>query len=339
MEGVRSEADVALLAEEINAAFESSFMLGEHELFLSASIGICLFPGYGQSVLELMRNADTAMYRAKALGRGQYHFYTPEMTRDARERIRLENLLHGALENGEISVHFQPQVDAEMGRLVGAEALARWDNPRLGIVSPLRFIPLAEDSGGIVALGTWVLRETCRQVVQWQAKGFELPQVSVNISVRQLERREFVDTLEHILEETGMDPRRLKLEITESVVMAMSDACELLERLCATGVTLALDDFGTGYSSLSYLKLLPVQQLKIDRSFIVGIGSNSGDEAIIESIMALARSLGFEVLAEGVETQTQAEFLSGQGCHQFQGFLYGKALPAAEFLPRWLCRP
>ncbi|MFZ2267041.1 MAG: EAL domain-containing protein [Azonexus sp.] len=339
MEGVRSEADVALLAEEINATFESPFVLGEHELFLSASVGICLFPGDGQSVLELMRNADTAMYRAKALGRGQYHFYTPEMTRDARERIRLENLLHGALDNGEMSVHFQPQIDAESGLLVGAEALARWDSPRLGSVSPLRFIPLAEDSGGIIALGNWVLRETCRQVVQWQADGFPLAQVSVNISVRQLERREFVDSLERILDETGMDPSRLKLEITESVVMAMSDACELLERVCALGVTLALDDFGTGYSSLSYLKLLPVQQLKIDRSFIVGIGSNSGDEAIIETVMALARSLGFEVLAEGVETNAQAEFLSGLGCHQFQGFLYGPALPAAEFLPRWLCRP
>jgi len=339
MEGVRSEADVTLLADEINATFESPFLLGEHELFLSASVGICIFPGDGQSVLELLRNADTAMYRAKSLGRGQYHFYTPEMTRDARERIRLENLLHGALENGEISVHFQPQIDAKSGRLVGAEALLRWDNPQLGSVSPLRFIPLAEDSGGIITLGTWVLRETCRQVMQWQASGFVLPQVSVNISVRQLERREFVETLENILSETGMDPGRLKLEITESVVMAMSDACELLERLTAIGVTLALDDFGTGYSSLSYLKMLPVQQLKIDRSFIVGIGSNSGDEAIIETVMALARSLGFEVLAEGVETREQAEFLAGLGCHQFQGFLYGKALPATEFLPRWLCLP
>lgn len=339
MEGVHSEGDVALLAEEINAVFELPFQLGEHELFLSASVGICLFPGDGGSVLELMRNADTAMYRAKSIGRGQYHFYTPEMTRDAHERIRLENQLHSALDNHEISVHFQPQIDAKSGRLVGAEALARWHNARLGSISPLRFIPLAEESGGIIGLGSWILRETCRQVVEWQRAGFDLPQVSVNISVRQLERREFVDMLEDILAETGMDPTRLKLEITESVVMAMADACELLERVCALGVTLALDDFGTGYSSLSYLKLLPVQQLKIDRSFIIGIGSNSGDEAIIESVMAMARSLGFEVLAEGVETPAQAEFLSGLGCHQFQGYLYGKPLPAAEFMPRWLCQP
>ena len=339
MEGVRSEDDVALLAQEINAAFEAVFALGEHELFLTASIGICLYPGDGENVLELMRNADTAMYRAKGQGRGLFHFYTPEMTRDARERIRLENLLRGALDNGEISLHFQPQVDAADGCLVGAEALARWDSPRLGSVSPVRFIPLAEDSGMIIALGHWVLRESCRQVVAWQAAGFELPQVSVNISVKQLERPGFVNDLAAIIAETGIAPARLKLEITESVVLAMSDACALLERVRALGVTLALDDFGTGYSSLSYLKLLPVHQLKIDRSFIIGIGSNSGDEAIIETVMALARSLGFEVLAEGVETVGQAEFLSGRGCHQFQGFLYGKPVPPADFLATWQARP
>ncbi|MCB4361697.1 putative bifunctional diguanylate cyclase/phosphodiesterase [Quatrionicoccus australiensis] len=339
MEGVRDAEDVALLAQEINAAFAAVFLLGEHELFLSASIGICLYPGDGDNVLELMRNADTAMYRAKGQGRGLFHFYTPEMTRDARERIRLENLLRGALDNGEISLHFQPQVDAADGRLVGAEALARWDSPRLGSVSPVRFIPLAEDSGMIIALGSWVLRESCRQIVQWQAAGFDLPQVSVNISVKQLERPGFVSDLAAIIAETGVTPACLKLEITESVVLAMADACALLERVRALGVTLALDDFGTGYSSLSYLKLLPVDQLKIDRSFIIGIGSNSGDEAIIETVMALARSLGFEVLAEGVETVGQAEFLSGHGCHQFQGFLYGKAVAADEFQATWQARP
>ena len=338
MEGVRSEADVALLATDIRNAFTECFVIGEHEFFLSASIGISLFPGDGETALELIRNGDTAMYRAKAMGRGQFHFYTPEMTRDARERIRLENLLHGALNNGELSVHFQPQVDAGSGALIGAEALARWDNPRLGSISPLRFIPIAEESGTIIELGNWVLRETCRQVVEWEREGFYLPRVSVNISVRQLERPEFVDSLRAILAETGMAPGRLKLEITESVVMAMGDACDLLEQLSALGVTLAIDDFGTGYSSLSYLKLLPVHQLKIDRSFIVGIGSSSGDEAIIETIMALARSLGFEVLAEGVETSGQAEFLGGLGCHQFQGYLYGKALSSSEFAADWQFR-
>ncbi|MBS1157947.1 MAG: hypothetical protein H6R15_366 [Proteobacteria bacterium] len=335
MEGVHSEADAALLAEEINGAFTASFRLGDHELFLSASVGISLFPGDGQSVLELLRNADTAMYSAKAVGRAQYHFYTPEMTRAAQERIRLENLLHGALELGEISVHFQPQIDADSRQLVGAEALLRWQCARLGTVDPGCFIPLAEDSGDIIGLGNWALRESCRQLMEWQQDGFDLPQVSVNISVKQLERPGFVENLAAILKETGIEPSRLKLEITESVVMVIADACQLLERLCRLGVTLALDDFGTGYSSLSYLKLLPVHQLKIDRSFVTGIGSNSGDEAIIETVMALARSLGFEVLAEGVENAVQAEFLAGLGCHQFQGFLYGEALAAREFSAQW----
>jgi diguanylate cyclase (GGDEF)-like protein len=335
MEGVRNEGDVATLAEEIIAVFDHPFLLGGHELFLSTSVGVCIYPADGDTVIDLMRNADTAMYRAKAVGRGQYHFYTPEMTRDARERIRMENLLRRALDNGELSVHLQPQVDTGSGRLVGAEALVRWDSPELGSVKPSRFIPLAEDSGAIVSLGTWVLRETCRQVMQWQKSGFELPMVSVNLSVKQLERPEFVETLERILVETGMDPARLKLEITESVVMAVADAFELLERLHGLGITLSLDDFGTGYSSLSYLKMLPVQQLKIDQSFVVGIGRNPGDEAIIRTVMALARSLDFEVVAEGVETAEQAAFLAAQGCHQLQGFLHGKAVAPDEFRARW----
>ena len=335
MESVHNERDVATLAEEIVDVFEQPFQLGCHELFLSTSVGISLFPGDGQSVVDLMRNADTAMYRAKAIGRGQFHFYTPEMTRDAQERIRMENLLRRALENSEMSVHLQPQVDTQTGELVGAEALVRWNSPELGSVPPSRFIPLAEDSGVIVSLGNWVLRETCRQVMQWQGSGFDLPQVSVNLSVKQLERPEFIDTLDQILVDTGMDPARLKLEITESVVMAVSDAFELLERLRRLGITLALDDFGTGYSSLSYLKMLPVQQLKIDQSFVVGIGSNPGDEAIIRSVMALARSLDFEVVAEGVETAEQADFLAALGCDQLQGFLHGRAVAPAEFRARW----
>jgi EAL domain-containing protein (putative c-di-GMP-specific phosphodiesterase class I) len=275
------------------------------------------------------------MYRAKAHGRGQYHFYTPEMTRDALEKIRMESLLRRALENDELSVHLQPQVDAGDGRLVGAEALLRWDSAELGSVPPARFIPLAEESGIIIPLGDWVLRETCRQVMKWDASGFRLPQVSVNLSVKQLERPEFVDTLQQIMDETGIDPARLKLEITESVVMAVADAFALLDQLRRIGLSLSLDDFGTGYSSLSYLKLLPVQQLKIDRSFVTGIGQNSEDEAIIRTVMALAGSLKFEVVAEGVETAEQAAFLSAAGCHQLQGYLHGSAVAPSEFRARW----
>jgi len=204
---------------------------------------------------------------------------------------------------------------------------------------PTRFIPVAEDSGLIVGLGSWVLRETCRQFMVWRSSGFELAQVSVNLSVKQLERPEFIDVLEQILDDTGMEAACLKLELTESVVMAVGDACALLEKLRSLGISLALDDFGTGYSSLSYLKMLPVQQLKIDRSFIEGIGRNAGDEAIIRTIMELARSLDFEVVAEGVETPEQAEFLAALGCQQLQGFLHGRAVAPAEFRARWSVRP
>lgn len=336
MEAVRSEDEVKLLAREILAAFDYPFKLGDHELFLTASVGISQSPGDGDSVLALMRNADTAMYRAKALGRGNFHFYTPEMTRDAQERIQMENLLRRALANGELSVHLQPQVETGTGRLVGAEALVRWNSPELGLVMPMRFIPLAEDSGLIIGLGNWVLRETCRQVMQWRMSGFDLPQVAVNLSVKQLERPEFFDILGQILDETGMEPSRLKLELTESVVMAVGgEAFDLLERLRDLGISLSLDDFGTGYSSLSYLKMLPVQQLKIDRSFVEGIGKNPGDEAIIKTVMELARSLGFEVIAEGVETIQQSEFLRNLGCEQLQGHLHGKAVAPAEFRARW----
>ncbi|MDP2880046.1 MAG: EAL domain-containing protein, partial [Azonexus sp.] len=338
MEGVRGEDDVEILAREIIGAFEYPFKLDDHELFLTASVGICLAPGDGNSVLDLMRNADTAMYRAKALGRGNFHFYTPEMTRDAQERIRMENLLRRALDGGELSVHLQPQVETRSGRLVGAEALVRWNSPELGLVMPMRFIPLAEDSGLIVGLGNWVLRETCRLVMQWRNSGFDLPQVSVNLSAKQLERPEFIEVLSQILDETGMDAARLKLELTESVVMAVGDAFDLLERLRDLGISLSLDDFGTGYSSLSYLKMLPVQQLKIDKSFIDGISNNSGDEAIIRTVMELARSLDFEVVAEGVETVEQSEFLAALGCEQLQGHLHGKAVSPAEFRARWSVR-
>lgn len=339
MENFSEKRDVATLAGEIVAAFEQPFRLEAHELFLSAAVGISLYPGDGENVVELMRNADSAMYRAKAAGRGRFEFYTPDMTEAAQQRIRMENLLRRALESKELSVHLQPQVDTQSGRLSGAEALVRWQSRELGSVPPARFIPIAEESGIIVGLGEWVLQESCRQVMRWQAMGFVLPQVSVNLSVRQLERPEFIDSLARILAESGLEPVRLKLEITESVVMEIKDAFELLERLRDLGVSLALDDFGTGYSSLSYLKHLPVQQLKIDQSFVCGIGRNAGDEAIIRSVMALARSLQFEVVAEGVETPEQANFLGALGCHRLQGYLHGKAVTPSEFWARWAIHP
>lgn len=338
MERVRSEEEVAIVANEIIDVFAAPFRLGDHELFLSASVGVSLYPRDGASVLELMRNADSAMYRAKAIGRGHFHFYTPEMTVDARERIRMENLLRRAVDNGELRLVLQPQVDGMSGRLLGAEALVRWDSPELGAVMPGRFIPLAEDSGIIVPLGQWVLRESCRQSVEWAARGFVLPTVSVNLSVRQLERPGFVRALGEIIDETGIEPGRLKLELTESALMGVGDARAVLERLGELGIGLALDDFGTGYSSLSYLKMLPIQQLKIDRSFVIGVGRSPGDEAIIRTVMQLAASLSFDVVAEGVETQQQADFLAAVGCRTLQGDLLGRAMPPGDFFARWAGR-
>ena len=335
MEGVGAEDEAAELAREIIAAFDQPYLVAGHELYLSTSVGISLYPVDGDDVGTLMRNADSAMYRAKAAGRGHYHFYTPDMTDAVMERVRVENLLRRAIENHELEVYLQQQVDAVSGRLTGAEALIRWHSPELGEVPPTRFIGLAEETGLIVSLGNWVLRETCRQVMAWRADGFDLPQVSVNLSVKQLERPEFIHILTDILAETGLEPERLKLELTESVVMQVDNAFVLLDRLRALGITLAIDDFGTGYSSLNYLKLLPIQQLKIDRSFVVGIGSNRGDEAIITTVMALAKSLGLEVVAEGVETEEQAGFLTILGCQQLQGFLHGEPVAAGKFEARW----
>ena len=336
MEVLRNEEDVITLAGEIVEAFESPFQIGDYELFLSASVGIALYPGDGDSVVELIRNVDTAMYQAKAAGRGQFRLYSPDMTDTAREKIRMEQLLRRALDQGELMVHLQPQVRSADGQLMGAEALMRWSSPELGNVPPVRFIPLAEEAGLIVHLGAWVLRESCRQVMHWQHSGCILPMLSVNVSARQLQTPDFVATLTAILAETDLPPQRLKLELTESVVMAIDGNHHVLERLRDLGIQLAIDDFGTGYSSLSYLKMLPVQQLKIDRSFVSGIGENAGDEAIIRTVMELAQQLGFEVVAEGVETEDQAAFLTALGCHCLQSYLHGRAVPPEDFLSRWL---
>ncbi|MDR2186941.1 MAG: EAL domain-containing protein [Azonexus sp.] len=332
---VGGEDEATMVAGQIIGSFAQPFRFGGYDFSLTASVGICLAPRDGASVVELMRNADTAMYQAKASGRGQFRFYRREMTRRAQERSHVEKLLRQALENKELAIYLQAQVDVGSDRLVGAEVLVRWHSPELGLVLPSRFIPLAEESGIIIPLGVWVLRETCRLMQDWEQSGFTLPMVSVNVSARQLEHPEFDNMLRGILAETGMNPARLKLELTESVLMGVGEASAHLDRLKKIGVSLALDDFGTGYSSLSYLKQLPVQQLKIDRSFVTGIGRNKSDEAIIRTVIELAASLGFGIVAEGVETPEQAAFLATLGCQHVQGALHGPVATPAEFRQRW----
>jgi len=335
LEDLNAPEEARQVADKLLDLFRQPFAVAGNELFLSASIGISIAPDDGNAVDILVRNADAAMYQAKARGRNRCHFYTAEMTHEAQERVRLETLLRHAAENHELATHYQPKVDAHTGRLTGAEALLRWFNPELGSVPPTRFIPLAEDCGLIVELGDWVLRAACQQLAAWDAAGFYVPTLSVNLSVKQLERGDFIDQVAAILRDTGINPARIEFEITESIIMSVDDALGILHRLRALGVGLSVDDFGTGYSSLTYLKALPIQTIKIDRSFVNGIGISPGDEAIIRAVIELSRSLGFVTVAEGVETTHQALFLRNTGCAWLQGYLYGKPIAAEELATRW----
>ncbi|HJW26368.1 MAG TPA: EAL domain-containing protein [Rhodocyclaceae bacterium] len=335
VEGMDGREQSIQVTEMLLACLSRPYEVSGQQMFVTGSIGISLYPEDSDSGQTLIRNADAAMYRAKKQGRGSYHFYTPEMTAHSAERLRLLSNLRQAAVRNELSLAFQPQVATASGRLIGAEVLVRWESRELGRVSPMRLVAEAEESGLILDVGTWVLRQACRQFMAWRKSGFDLPSISVNISVRQLERPEFFRTLTDILAETGMPPDKLELEITETVLMAVDNALALLERIRELGIDLSIDDFGTGYSSLNYLKLLPIQEVKIDRSFVVGIGRNAGDEAIVRTVMALADSLALEVVAEGVETEEQVSFLRGVGCHYLQGYLTGRPLSALEFQDAW----
>ncbi|MEI8161532.1 MAG: EAL domain-containing protein [Betaproteobacteria bacterium] len=335
LEEINNSGAAGVAAEKLLALFREPFVINGNDLFLSASIGLSFSPDDGSDVETLVRNADIAMYQAKASGRNRSQFYSSEMSLAAEERMRIESNLRRAIAAGEIEVHFQPKVDSRSNRLIGAEALARWTCPVLGVVPPVRFIPVAEETGLIVALGDQVLEKTCRQLSRWRREGFDIPCVSVNLSVKQLERAGFSDRVQALLQEYELPPSVLELEITESVIMAVDDAFAVLDSIRQLGVGLSIDDFGTGYSSLAYLKRLPIQVLKIDRAFVIGIGESPGDEAIIRTIVALAESLGLKTVAEGVEDQAQVDFLKAEGCCTIQGYRYGRPLPAGVFANDW----
>jgi diguanylate cyclase (GGDEF)-like protein/PAS domain S-box-containing protein len=335
LEDVDGSYGAGQVASKMMALFEQPFMVAEHELFVTGSIGISLFPANGQDANLLVRNADLAMYQAKSRGRNGYQFYSPEMDGEGVERLRVEALLRRAIERKEIFVHYQPQVDIQSLQLIGVEALVRWHNPELGLVSPVRFIPMAEDTGFINQIGEWVLFEACRQMRRWDEAGLKVPKVAVNLSVRQVERGAMTVLVAQVLEETGLAPRRLQLEVTESVIMNTGDALAFVHELHAIGVGLAIDDFGTGYSSLAYLKQLPVDVLKIDRSFIKDIAVDSNDEAIAIAIIQLGKSMNLSVIAEGVENEEQAAFLLRHGCTRAQGYLYGRPVAPEVLLEEW----
>jgi len=303
-----------------------------HDLSITASLGISICPNDSAHAVALIKHAETAMHTSKERGPNDFSFYTEDMNRRAQHQQHLESALRQALERDELTLHYQPKLALKTGRIVGAEALARWFQPRAGWISPADFIPVAEDSGLIVRLTQWVLRQACEQAQAWRAMGLPPLPISVNISAIDFRQRDFVDNLAVILQHTGLPPTLLELEITESVLMQNVDATvERLHRIKAMGVRLALDDFGTGYSSLSYLRRFPIDVLKIDQSFVRGLSVNNQDAQLISAIIGMGKSLELNIIAEGVETVEQLKFLQAQQCEEGQGFLFSKALPAEDF--------
>ncbi len=322
----------AHVAEKVLAQLSQPYQIEGHLLHSTPSIGISLYPHDGDDIDTLMKNADTAMYHAKSMGRNNFQFFSPEMNQSTNDRLLLENSLHQALERGEFEIFYQPQADMQSGLLVGAEALIRWRHPERGMVPPLQFIPLAEENGMILPIGAWVLREVCRRISAWQQAGLPALRVAVNLSPRQFRQESLVASILGALEEFAVPASALELEITESSVMDNPDAAVLqLKKLNQHGLSIAIDDFGTGYSSLSYLKRFPVSKLKIDRSFVMDIPGDANDTAIAIAVIQLAKSLGLKTVAEGVETAAQREFLAAQGCDFLQGYWYGKPMDAAAF--------
>jgi len=320
------------VAHRILKRLEQPFTGTGTDAFITASIGIATYPADGQSAEVLIRNADTAMYHAKQQGKAAYQYYSAEMNAASVERLTLESGLRRALDEGRLEVHYQPEIDATSGRIVGAEALLRWPDPVRGYISPATFIPIAEDCGLILPIGAWVMRQACRQAVEWQRAGLPAIPVAVNVSGVQFRRQDIGELVKQALAESGLDPKLLRLEITETSLMAIRDrAVQVLSELRSLGVSVALDDFGTGYSSLSYLKSFPLDVLKIDRSFIAEMLADKTTASITEAIISMTRILGLRALAEGVENEAQHELLKKLGCHSLQGFHFSAAVPADEF--------
>ncbi len=342
LEDITHTEDAARVAEEIVADLGRPFQLlcsdrDDHdqgrEVQIGTSIGISLYPQHGDNPELLIEQADTAMYQAKEAGRGCFAYFSEDLTIAVRKRIALENRLRRAIVQQELRVFYQPQIDIDSGRIVGAEALVRWQSPTEGLIAPINFIPIAEETGLIVEIGEWVLRETCRQGQRWLADGFLPLTLAVNVSPKQFRRCDINALVAMVLAETGFPAGQLELEMTESGLMEHQDkAVEVLNNLRAQGVLLAIDDFGTGYSSLAYLKRFPLDVLKIDKSFIDDIPHLQDDMEITATIVAMGHILGFKVLAEGVETQEQLDFLRLKGCDAYQGYLTSKPVPSEDFV-------
>ncbi|MEQ9547952.1 MAG: EAL domain-containing protein [Marinobacter sp.] len=331
--GVQDEWSVGALAQKILKHFERKIAINGYEIIASASVGIAMYPRDGETGDELFRNADTAMYRAKELGRNGFQFYSSEMNNRVRERLTIEQSLRDALPRDELSLWYQPKLDLASGQVLSAEALIRWHHPHHGMISPGEFIPIAEETGQILPIGSWVIEKATRQIAYWRDQEQREVRIAINISAHQLSHAKLAEQVAQALDNLSLRPDLLTIEVTETAIMTqMEVTVRQLQALRDKGVLVALDDFGTGYSSLTYLKHFPIDILKIDRSFVRDITKNGQSAAIVETIIDLAHNLNMRVVAEGVETQEQLEFLQAHGCDDIQGYLFSKPLPAKEFL-------
>jgi diguanylate cyclase (GGDEF)-like protein/PAS domain S-box-containing protein len=331
LNGITREADTATMARKILGILAEPFLVQKRELFIEASIGIGMYPGDGADAEALITNVDTAMYRAKETGRNSFQFFTQKMQEQSQERAALESGLRRALPRGEFILHYQPIYRLRDRSVVGVEALVRWRHPEKGILSPREFIPLAEDVGLIARVGEWVLRRACEQLKAWQAAGATPMRISVNVSPRQFQQRDFAANVRRIVRESGLEPSVLDLEITESIAMHdVAHTGRVLTELADLGIQISMDDFGTGHSSLNYLKHFPIRRLKIDQSFVAGMTTDDKDHAIVATVISIARNLGLAVTAEGVETEEQAALLAALACEDVQGYLFAHPEPAED---------
>ena len=329
---VEQSEDAAITARRMLQAVAEAHSIDQHDLHVTTSIGVSVYPDDGLDAETLIKNADTAMYQAKENGRQSYQFFKPAMNVRAVERQSIEESLRRALERQEFALHYQPKINLRTGEITGAEALIRWTHPARGLVSPAQFIPVAEDCGLILPIGNWVLREACKQARAWVDAGLPLGTMAVNISAMEFRDENFLEGVFAILRETGLDPRLLELELTESVLMKRAEsAASILKTLRARGVQIAVDDFGTGYSSLSYLRKFPIDALKIDQSFVRQITTAPDETTIVTAVISMGRSLKLRVVAEGVETQEELAFLQTHQCDEAQGYYFSRPVLPQQF--------
>jgi len=325
-----------VVAEKIQEDFSAPFEINGHRLYTSASIGIALFPGDGEDADTILKHADAAMYQAKNQGRGTFCFYQIKMEKNSKRRLMIESDLHHAIERGEFDLHYQPQIEIETGNVVSAEALLRWNHPKFGFINPDEFIPVAEENCLIVAIGEWVLKKACNQLNLWKKQGITLNRISVNISSNQIYQMDFVEKVQSIISDSKVNPDFIEFELTETtIIQNFNIAIEQITRLRELGIRFAMDDFGTGYSSLSYLKRLPLDTMKIDRSFIRDMIDDQNDAALVETILSISSQFGLKTVAQGVENIEQVEFLKQLGCDICQGYHYSPPVDAEGFELFW----